>query len=160
MPVASTAPPRMPAGPTAASSAIPATAGGSTSGSSTSVTTSDFPRKERVASMYAAGVPTTRISAQRHRGGAQAEPERVERPRVAQRVQEVGRAAVDEDRQHGQREEGQRDRGGERERDPERGHGVPKPASASASAQPPSTSSSTKRRASSGSLAPRTTPAA
>ena len=50
IPAASTAPPRMPDGPTAASSAIPATAGGSTSGSSTSVTTSALPRNERVAS--------------------------------------------------------------------------------------------------------------
>ena len=50
MPAASIAPPRIPDGPTAASSAMPATAGGSTSGSSISVTTSALPRNERVAS--------------------------------------------------------------------------------------------------------------
>ena len=40
----------MPLGPKAASSPIPATAGGSTSGSSIAVTTTDFPRNSRVAS--------------------------------------------------------------------------------------------------------------
>ena len=50
MPAASIAPPRIPDGPTAASSAMPATAGGSTSGSSISVTTTALPRNERVAS--------------------------------------------------------------------------------------------------------------
>ena len=49
IPAASTAPPRMPDGPTAASSAIPATAGGSTSGSSISVITAARPRKRRMA---------------------------------------------------------------------------------------------------------------
>ena len=42
---------------------MPATAGGSTSGSSTAVTRSARPRKVRVASKYAAGVPKRRISA-------------------------------------------------------------------------------------------------
>ena len=41
---------------------MPATAGGSTSGSSTSVTTSARPRKRRVAIRYAAGVPKARMS--------------------------------------------------------------------------------------------------
>ena len=56
------APPRIPFGPSAASSAIPATAGGSTIGSSTSVITTNRPRNERVARRYAAGVPTTTIT--------------------------------------------------------------------------------------------------
>ena len=63
MPAPSIAPPSIPAGPTAASRAMPATAGGSTSGSSTSVTTTALPGKERVASRYAAGVPTQRMIA-------------------------------------------------------------------------------------------------
>src|SRR4051812_25246571 len=46
-PVPSTAPPRMPCGPSAASRAIPATAGGITSGSSIAVRTSERPRKRR-----------------------------------------------------------------------------------------------------------------
>ena len=57
------APPKTPCGPSAASRAIPATAGGSTSGSSTSVITAARPRKRRVASSHAAGVPTSTISA-------------------------------------------------------------------------------------------------
>ena len=52
-----------PTRPNAASSPSPATAGGSTSGSSTSVTTSARPRKRRLASRYASGVPNRRISA-------------------------------------------------------------------------------------------------
>ena len=50
MPASSSAPPRIPDGPSAASSAMPATAGGSTSGSSISVISSARPRKRRVAS--------------------------------------------------------------------------------------------------------------
>ena len=42
---------------------MPATAGGSTSGSSTSVTTSERPRKRRRAMSHAVGVPKPRISA-------------------------------------------------------------------------------------------------
>ncbi len=53
----------MPSGPSAASSAIPATAGGSTRGSSTSVITTERPGKDRVASRYAAGVPTATMMA-------------------------------------------------------------------------------------------------
>ena len=41
---------------------MPATAGGSTSGSSTSVIASERPGKRRVAIRYAVGVPKTRIS--------------------------------------------------------------------------------------------------
>ena len=50
IPSASRLPPAIPLGPTAASSAMPATAGGSTSGSSISVTSTARPRNERVAS--------------------------------------------------------------------------------------------------------------
>ncbi len=41
---------------------MPATAGGSTIGNSTSVTTSDRPRNRRVAKKYAVGVPNARIA--------------------------------------------------------------------------------------------------
>ena len=41
---------------------MPATAGGSTSGNSTSVTASECPGKRRLASTNAAGVPNTTIS--------------------------------------------------------------------------------------------------
>ncbi len=48
-PAASSAPPRRPARPNAARSAMPATAGGSTSGSSISVSASALPRNRFVA---------------------------------------------------------------------------------------------------------------
>ena len=41
---------------------MPATAGGSTSGSSTNVTSNALPRKRRVARRYAVGVPNTTMS--------------------------------------------------------------------------------------------------
>ena len=49
IPAASSVSPSRPARPNAAKSAIPATAGGRTSGSSISVSTSDRPLKRRVA---------------------------------------------------------------------------------------------------------------
>src|SRR3954447_2667953 len=52
-----------PVRPNAAKRPVPATAGGRTSGSSTSVTSTERPRKRRVASTYAVGVPNTRMSA-------------------------------------------------------------------------------------------------
>ena len=55
--------PSSPARPKSASSPIPATAGGSTSGSSINVTTSARPRKRRLATRYASGVPNSKISA-------------------------------------------------------------------------------------------------
>ena len=61
IPSASIDPPSSPSRPNAASSPIPATAGGRTSGSSTSVTTTSRSRDSRVAIQYAAGVPNTRI---------------------------------------------------------------------------------------------------
>ena len=68
-------------GPSAASSAMPATAGGSTSGSSIRVISSARPRNVRVASRYAAGVPTSRITASAIALVSQAQPERVARAR-------------------------------------------------------------------------------
>src|SRR5436190_18938469 len=53
--------PRSPRRPKAASSPMPATAGGSTSGSSQSVITSGRPGNRRVASRYAAGVATSSV---------------------------------------------------------------------------------------------------
>ena len=61
IPKASIVPPSSPSRPNAASSPIPATAGGSTSGSSTSVTTASRRRDARVAIQYAAGVPKRRM---------------------------------------------------------------------------------------------------
>ena len=55
--------PSSPNRPKAAISPIPATAGGRTSGSSTSTTSSERPRKRRVARRYAVGVPSRSTSA-------------------------------------------------------------------------------------------------
>ena len=63
MPAPRSVAPNSPPVPTAASRPIPATAGGSTSGSSTSVTTSARPGKRRRAMSHAVGVPKPRISA-------------------------------------------------------------------------------------------------
>ena len=63
MPASRNHAPNSPPVPTAASSPMPATAGGSTSGSSTSVTTSARPGNRRRAMNHAVGVPKPRISA-------------------------------------------------------------------------------------------------
>jgi len=62
IPKASRLEPSRPSRPNAASSPIPATAGGSTSGSSTRVIASECPRNLRLARRNAAGVPKRRIS--------------------------------------------------------------------------------------------------
>ncbi len=63
MPERASRSPRRPVAPNADSIAMPATAGGRTSGSSTTVTSSARPRKRLVARKYAAGVPNSRIAA-------------------------------------------------------------------------------------------------
>ena len=74
----------MPLGPSAASSPMPATAGGSTSGSSMSVINSARPRKRRVARKYAAGVPTTTMIATAIAAAHQAQPQRFQRALLAE----------------------------------------------------------------------------
>ena len=87
---------------------MPATAGGSTSGSSMSVTTRARPRNERVASRQAAGVPTIRMIAI-EAAVVRRLSERVERARLTEAVDQLGRAAIDEDGDDRERQEGERD---------------------------------------------------
>ncbi len=113
MPASVSAGPRMPCGPNAASSPMPAAAGGRISGSSISVRHHARPRKSRVASRYAAGVPTATITAHGDAawsGGSA----RARRPRPGRRgwPSSSPRPDVDEDRGDGQGEEAQRERGG------------------------------------------------
>ena len=72
---------------------MPATAGGSTSGSSTSVTTSARPGNRRRAMNHAVGVPKPRISALAMRFVRSGDRERVLDRRLAQQARDVARAA-------------------------------------------------------------------
>ena len=138
---------------------MPATAGGTTSGSSTSVMASARPGNERVASSQAAGVPSDHDQRQRDRGDLEAQHQRVHRPLVAQAVQQLARSDVHEDRHQRQRQERQHHR--------QRGHqdrgearaaahfgGGSNPASSRAFAPAPSVRPSMNALAASGSLAP------
>ena len=87
-----------PAGPTEASSAMPATAGGSTSGSSTSVTTSALPAELARGQQVGGGRPHQQDQRERGRGGLQAEQQRVAGLGLAEAGDQLARAGVEEDR--------------------------------------------------------------
>ena len=86
--------PSSPTRPNAASRPMPATAGGSTSGSSTSVMASERPGKRRVASRYAVGVPKSRISACAIRLVFRLTMKRVRDDRVRELVDQLARRYV------------------------------------------------------------------
>ena len=98
---------------------MPATAGGSTSGSSISVTTRSRDRDVRVATQYAVGVPKRMISS--HRDGVRLgrDDERVLGGARAERGDQVARRDAEEDRRDRQQQEQQGDARREDERRPE-----------------------------------------
>ena len=104
---------------------MPATAGGSTSGSSTSVTTQRAPGKRRVARRYAAGVPNRRISACAISARLELTIERVATTGFESwSISSPGRD-VREDREHRQHEERERDRAPRRRTDGEQRFAAP-----------------------------------
>ncbi len=92
---------------------MPATAGGSTSGSSTSVTTAALPAEVARGQQVGGGRPHEHDQRQRGRSGLQAQQQRVAGLGLPQAGDQLARARVEEDRRHGQPEEdqyqGQRD---------------------------------------------------
>src|SRR3954451_21546091 len=125
--------PSSPARPKSASSPIPATAGGSTSGSSTSVITSARPRKRPLAAAEApardqvcerrAEQNDQRLGDQRRLG---ADDQRIGHDRARQLVEQLPRRDAQKDRRHRQHEEREGAAGGrDRERREQRAlHGV------------------------------------
>ena len=163
-PAASTAPPRMPDGPDRREQ------GDARHGGREHERQLDEGHHHRLAAERARGEQVGRRRAddqddrERDRGGAQAQPEGLERPRLAEASTSSAGLQSTKIATIGQRQEGERRRQGERPAAPGtsagRTHGAgPKPASSSASAQGPSTSRSTNVWACSGCLAPSTTPA-
>ena len=120
MPASASSSPNSPPVPNAASSPMPATAGGSTSGSSTSVTTSARPRKRRVARNHAVGVPKPRIRALAIEVRPRGDLERVAHRRVAEQVRDVAQRHLGEERDERDREEREQDARAERQQRGER----------------------------------------
>jgi hypothetical protein len=103
-PKAESARPANPMRPNAMSSANPATVGGSTIGRSTSTSTSRLPRKLRVASSHAVGVPSTTITSVAAGAGHEAQAQRVEHLGLAEPREELARRDAEQEPEERQRQ--------------------------------------------------------
>ena len=97
----------MPVRPNAAKRPRPATAGGSTSGSSNAVERIALPRNSWVAIQYATGVPKRTIAPERHGRELERDPEG--RPRKSGELRPDAQVALAQDPDQRQQEERRRD---------------------------------------------------